>query len=275
MSPTPMLPEFPDDWEKTRATLHAYSRGVGAIPRAYAESHPKWWHVSLTVGEDGLVTDPIPLPGGETMELRMDLRSHDVVVSTSAGDVERLSMTGGLTGTEFADHLIQIASGYGLEEDYHREKFENDEPREYDPAAAELFLTTLRDVNAVFEKHRAGLDGDVSPVQLWPHGFDLAMEWFGTRTETYEENGETQEHRAQLNLGFYPAGDMYFYSNPWPFEADLLVDKPLPHGAEWTTESFEGTILYYEKLQGDPEAERKLLEYAAAVFAAAAPTLED
>ncbi len=81
------------------------------------------------------------------------------------------------------------------------------------------------------------------------------------------------EHPAQLNLGFYPGGRPYFYSNPWPFEGGVLLEQELPHGAEWHTEGWQGTILYYDQLQDDPDAESKLLEYAAAVFELSLPTL--
>jgi hypothetical protein len=261
MSEPPFLPQLPDDFAATRATLHAYAQGVGAIARAYAEAH------------QGLATDPVPLPNGETLKLRMDLSSHDVVVTTSSGDLHTVSMTAGLTGTEFAERLIVIAGRYGLEGEYHRERFESDEDRLYDPEAAALFFTVLYDVAGAFESRRATLTGEVSPVQLWPHGFDLAFEWFGTRVETLEEDGKIAAYPSQLNLGFYPAGRAYFYSNPWPFEADRLLDKPLPHGGEWHTEGWQGSILYYDQLQGDHDAKKKLLEYAAAVFEAVAPTL--
>lgn len=273
MSETPFLPSLPDEWEATRATLHAYALGVGAIPRAYAKAHPKWWHVSLKVTENGLATDPVPLSNGESLTLLMDLRRHQVEVSTSGGDRHTVSMQSGFTGTEFAERLIGIAATYGLDGDFHREKFENEDPREYDPAAAETFFAVLSRVADAFEHHRAGLDGEVSPVQLWPHGFDLAFEWFGTRVERYEEDGDVTEHPSQLNLGFYPAGRPYFYSNPWPFEAERLLGEELPHGAEWHTEGWQGTILYYDRLEGDPDAEKKLLEYAAAVFEIVSPTL--
>jgi hypothetical protein len=273
MAEPAFLPELPDDFEKTRATLHAYARSVGAIPRAYADAHPKWWHVALDVVDRGLKTDPVPLPEGGTLQLLIDLISHEVVLTTSSAGEHRISMAAGLTGTEMAERLIGIAATYGLEGEYHREKFENDEARQYDPAAAAVFFGVLRNVRAVFEKHRSGLDGEVSPVHVWPHGFDLAFDWFGTRVEEYEENGETAQHQAQLNLGFYPGERAYFYSNPWPFEADVLLGRPLPHGAQWHTDGWEGTILYYDRLQGDPEAETKLQEYAAAVFDLAAPTL--
>ena len=112
----------------------------------------------------------------------------------------------------------------------------------------------------------------MSPLQLWPHGFDLSFEWFGTKVETHEEGGEVQEYPSQLNLGFYPAGDAYFYSNPWPFD-EALPATQLPHGAVWNTEGWQGTKLEYAGLVGDPDAAAKLGEYAAAVYKAAAPTL--
>ncbi len=266
------FPHLPEDWERTRATLHAYSHGVAAIPRAHAEAHPKWWHVSLKVTEDGLVTDDVSLPDGGSLRLRMDLRRDVTVLESDGRQAIELDMTAGDTGTEFAERIIAAASTLGLEGEYLREKFENDDPREYDPAAAERFWEALIAVHEVFDSHRRGLDGDVGILQLWPHGFDLSFEWFGTRVETYEEDGEMQEYPSQLNLGFYPAGDAYFYSNPWPFD-EALTEVDLPHGAVWHTEGWQGTKLAYSGIAGDPEGAAKLAEFAAAVFDAAEPTL--
>ncbi|MEE9533032.1 MAG: DUF5996 family protein, partial [Acidimicrobiia bacterium] len=262
-----ILPALPEDWETTRATLHAYAQAIGVIPRAHAAGHPKWWHVSLTVRPDGLVTEDMALPDGGAFNVRLDLKSHAVVVEAGDGRSTALSMTDGATGTQMGDRVIAAVAELGLEGDYNREKFEDEDPREYDPAAAEAFLQAVNTVNEVFEQHRASLSGDVGPVQLWPHGFDLATEWFGTRVEKYEEEGQVTEYPSQLNLGFFPGSERpYFYSNPWPFEGDKLTSEPLPHGAQWHTEGWEGSILYYDQLQGDPDAATKLAEYARAVF---------
>ena len=269
-----ILPALPEDWETTRATLHAYAHAISAIPRAHAAAHPQWWHVSLTVQPGGLVTEDMALPDGGTFNVRLDLKSHAVVVESSDGRSTALSMAEGATGTQMGDRVIAAVAELGLEGDYNREKFEDEGPREYDPAAAETFRQAVNSVNEVFEQHRASLSGDVGPVQLWPHGFDLATEWFGTRVEKYEEEGQVVEYRSQLNLGFFPGSERpYFYSNPWPFEGGKLTGEPLPHGAQWHTEGWEGSILYYDQLQGDPDAATKLAEYARAVFDLAAPTL--
>lgn len=267
------LPKLPDSWESTRATLHAYAGAVGAIPRAFGIPHPKWWHVSLEVRPSGLVTDPVPLPTGGSVELRLDLVAHKVVIASSHGARNEIAMNAGQTGTELGDAIVAAVAELGLTGSVDRSRFENDDPRPYDEATATLMFGIFTDVATVFERHRASIDGPVSPVQLWPHGFDLAVDWFGRRTESYEENGVVTEYPSQLNLGFYAGGDTYFYSNPWPFERDELLSSELPHGARWHTEGWEGTILPYAELAGDEEGFDKLADYARTVFDVASPTL--
>ena len=266
-------------WDSTRETLHLYSKAVGVVPRAHAEFHPKWWHISLKVQPDGLVTDNMPLPGGGIFALKMDLLGHKVVLYSSRGDVREFSMTQGLSASAFGDQVLGAVADLGLAGEYAREKFENDEPREYDPAMAETYLRALVNADRTFKKHRAGLSGELGPVQLWPHGFDLAFEWFGTRVMEYEEGGQIEKYPSQLNLGFSPGEsshpEPYFYSNPWPFEGDQLVDRPLPSGARWFTETWQGSILEYNSLVGDSQAEDKLLAYARAVYDLASPTLTE
>lgn len=271
MAGADFFPKLPDDWEPTRATLHAYAHGVSALARAHAPAHPQWWHASLKLTPDGLVTEPIHVPGSGELRAHMNLKRH-IVVLESDGDPIEFDMTAGATGTEMADQLIDAVSGLGLDGEYNREKFENDEPRAYNPAHASTFWQALSNVASVFDDRRTSLGDSVSPLQLWPHGFDLSFEWFGTKIETQEEDGEVQEYPSQLNLGFYPAGDAYFYSNPWPFDP-ALPDNELPHGAVWNTEGWQGSKLVYDDLVGDAAAAEKLTEYAAAVFELASPTL--
>ena len=260
-------------WEPTRKTLHLYSNVVGVIPRAHAEFHPKWWHISLNVEPDGLVTNRMALPEGGTFFLKLDLRQHKIILLTSEGDQPEFDMTAGLTATEMGDRVLAAVADLGLTGEYARQKFENDEPREYDPAVAERFRSALVSADTILKKHRESLSGEVGPVQLWPHGFDLAFEWFGTRVETREHEGQVEEYPSQINFGFYPGEPIYFYANPWPFETDKLVDHPLPGGARWHEEGWQGTMLHYADVVGDPQAEERLLSYLGEVYKVASPTL--
>lgn len=269
---------FPDlgDWEATRSTLHHYGRVIGALPRAYAEPHPQWWHVSLSVGPDGLATDEMALPQGGLFWLKMDLTRGVIVLATSHGHLQEFDMAAGLTATEMGDHVFCAVEALGLSGTVDRARFESDEACPYVAAHAQRFLAVLQDVARLFDQYRAALEGAVSPINFWTHGFDLSTEWYGTRMVEHEENGAIVSAPAQLNLGFYPGnaqGPAYFYANPWPSEGDRLLGEELPPGAFWHTEGWEGTMLPYTELIGEDDAGARLLDYARRVYDIAAPTL--
>jgi hypothetical protein len=140
-----------------------------------------------------------------------------------------------------------------------------------------MYFSVLLEIDRIFKIHRFILEDETGPVQLWPHGFDLSFEWFGTRQVELEEHGEIRYYPAQLSLGFSPGEpyhpEPYFYSNPWPFEAEKLIDKPLPQDARWFTEGWQGSLLPYTALIGDSRAEERLLEYAWRVYLLCKPTL--
>jgi len=265
------------NWEPTRQTLHRCALAVSVVPRAHAVPHPKWWHIALLAQPDGLRTREIALPDGGSFNLFMDLTGHTIQIHQGEKRIPVVDITAGLTGTHIGEAVISAVSGLGLEGRYAREKFEDGEAGQYDPQAASAFLQAVNLAQKVFAKHRAALSGETGPVQLWPHGFDLAFEWFGTKQISYEEHGETFQTPAQLNLGFslgepgHP--EPYFYSNPWPFAGELLTAQALPPGASWYTNSWQGSLLPYAALAGDPLGPQRLFEYAQRVFALASPTL--
>ncbi|MGA9594803.1 MAG: DUF5996 family protein [Acidimicrobiia bacterium] len=264
------LPPLLSEYEPTRATLHAYALVLSTIARTHGIPHPKWWHVSLAVRPDGLVTDPIPLGDGGAVAIAMDLKRHEIVFRASDGDLRVIDMKELPTATEVGRLLIAACSAHGLENTYDRERFGSDEPRVYEPEAASAYFDTFTAVATVFERHRATLGDRVSPVQLWPHGFDLSFEWFGTRTIEHDR----EMLPAQLNLGFYPGGvEPYFYSNPWPFD-DALATTALPDGARWHTEGWSGALMPYDTVRTEAEPGAALSGFAKAVFAAARPSLD-
>jgi hypothetical protein len=275
------MPLFPslDGFGPTRQTLHLYAHAIGVVPRAHAIAHPKWWHISLKVRPDGLVTDNIALPEGGVCHLRLDPHAHQIVLAASDGRWQSFDMRAGMTGTEMGEAIMAAVAAWGLEGEYNRQRFMSDEPRRYEVEMVGRYFTAVVNAERIFRQHLArvaGEGGEVGPVQVWPHGFDLSGEWFGTRMVAAEEHGETKEFPAQLNLGFYPGDsdeESYFYSNPFPFEAGRLLDRALPAGARWFTESWKGTMLPYRELLDDPAPEARLLAYARAVFEITAPSL--
>lgn len=265
-------------WEATRKTLHAYTKVAGAPPRVLADPHPKWWHVSMKVSEQGLLSDVMTDAelGGQEVRTLLNLQSHTLDLLVDGETNQRFDLTAGDTATELGARLEAAFADLGVVIELPEDRYADDNPREYDPEAAGRYLVAVNAVNGVMKALRGELDGERSPVQLWPHHFDLAFEWFGTKTMKYEEDGEEQEYPAQLNFGFAPGdssyADPYFYSNPWPFER-TLTEESLPHGARWFTDGFEGTLLPYQQLAGEEDAAGKLLAYYRRVFELAKPTL--
>lgn len=264
-----MLEALPEDIEPTRATLHAYAHAMDAIPRAYADAHPKWWHVSLKPMVHGLTTEPVPTPSGP-VSLRMNFVEHEVHLDRSGITELVIPMDKGLSATAVGNELIEAV---GLEDNYNRERFEADDARPYNHDHATAIGNAFDAAAKIFMDHNAEIGGEQAPVQVWPHGFDIATEWYGTKTLEHEEHGETETLPAQLNLGFYPGGRAYFYSNPWPFATDDLLGHELPHGAQWNTEGWEGSILYLDQVAGHADSANRVLEYARSVFELASPTL--
>lgn len=268
MTTTTTIPAIDETLEGTRSTLHAYARAIAAVPRAHGVEHPHWWHTSLKVRPEGLVTDPVPLPDGGLLGIGMHMRAHIIEVRSSTGERWNLDLRAGMTGAEMGDAIVAVAEGVGLEGGYDRERYDDAAPREYDPEAAERFGSAFTTIAVAFERHRVTLDPRVSPVQVWPHGFDLAFDWFGTGTADHD--GETLP--AQLNLGFYPGAEPYFYSNPWPFD-ESLTSVALPHGATWNVDGWQGTKLPYDVVRETDDPVGTIVDYARAVYEAAAPTL--
>jgi hypothetical protein len=266
---TAVFPTISFEYEPTRATLHAYSKAIGAVARAHGIAHPKWWHLSLNVRPDGLVSDPLPVPTGDVIGIVMDIVRGRVVVRSTGGGEDSFDLAAGMTGTDMGEALIAAVGRLGLEGPVDRSRFEDNAPREFDPAAATAYLRAFTAAATVLERHRLTLGDRVGPVQVWPHGFDIAFEWFGTATTITDG----KEAPAQLNLGLFPGGDPYFYSSPWPFDENLL-DVALPAGARWNTEGWQGAMLPYAEVAGAADGFERVAAFARAVHAAAAPTLE-
>ena len=268
-SASPPFPRLDGDWEPTRAALHAYSRALCALPEGILPPHPAWWHTSLAVGPDGLRTGNLPLPGGGMAAGRLDLLRHRIALNSSSGETVSFDLREGRTAAEMADGLIAILRDWGLEGEYRLEELEGRAPLRYRPQAVAPFRRALANAAVAFESHRAGLPfREVGPVQFWSHGFDLSVEWFGTRQMEYEG----AMHPVQINLGFYPNGDRpYFYSNPFPF-AEEMSRNPLTVG-EWHDAEFRGSILYYDRVADRPDGRRLLKTFAAEVYRTARPAL--
>jgi hypothetical protein len=269
-----------EGWEDTRDTLHTYARVIGVIPRTLAKPDPRWWHISLKLNDDLLWTDPIHHPSIDRRELRlnMDLRTHRINIQAGQEYLESYEMTAAPSGAELAGQISKCLAELGIQAEFDWEGVENDQIRKYDPDSAAHYLTALKLVHAAQAEVKANLDGETGPIQLWPHNFDQAFEWFGGREIVHRQGGKESRSQAQINFGFAP-GDKshaspYFYSNPWPFDPGFISIR-LASGARWFDGSWQGSILPYESLVDDQHANTALIEYYLSVYTGVAPSLQE
>ena len=231
------MPQLPVDWEATRATLQAYSQALTAIPRAAGIPDDRWTHVALKIVPNGLKAAPTPLADGSSLVATIDLVSHEVVFE-AGDDVERIDLRFGPAPVAIGEAIVAFAARHGSTIDADRERFADTETRTYVSDHGAAFLSTAVFVDSAFCELNESVPGEVTGPHLWPHGFDIATEWFSPVRVPHGDS----EASAQIAVGWYPAGDGYFYANPWPFQ-EAWGETPVLEGARWHLDGWQGAVI--------------------------------
>ncbi len=274
-----MTGDFPElgDWTATRDALHGYSTVLGSIRRALSPPHPRWWQISLRVRPAGLTSGPLAAAtaGPGSFELLLDLEASRLRFEANGQLRHELPLDRGASPAELGGELLGRLARLGIGIAPDRGRWAEETAAGYRRADAARYRRALWAVAATFRRVRAEVGGEVGPVQLWPHHFDLSWEWFGTRTGSWEEDGETRTAAAHVGYGFSTGDDShpgaYFYALPWPFDAEL-TGEPLPRGASWHTASWEGALLPYAAVSAGGGSQL-LTAFLRATHRAAAPRL--
>lgn len=259
------------DWQETRDTIHQYTRVLGKIRQALAPRQKHWWHASLHATAVGLTTTPIPA-GKLTFDLSLDFAAHLASLRTSRGDQWDLVLEGQPVSI-FCRDTCDALGDLGIRPAIDHSLFADDAPRTYEDAQVETYWRALSQVDVMLKEFKGTLPGESSPVQLWPHHFDLSLVWFSGRQVPGQEPANEAEADEQMAFGFSTgdAGipDPYFYITAYPWPAGLLTET-LPAGAQWHTEGWQGAVLPYETLRSSDKPRRTLLNFWRTVHAAGA-----
>lgn len=255
-----MSKTFPDltlsNWIATRDTLRAYARVLGRIRRALTPYQRHWWHVSLRVSASGLTTTPIAAPDG-TFELGLDLACHEARFAASTGDRDTLALSG-LPATELLDWALQRARVVGAQPSLGREDH-GSAAGAYDRDAAGRYLRALVRIDAALKSFGGALRGSTSPVQLFPHHFDLSMNWFSGRLVPGVDPDDEENADEQMNFGFSTGddyvSDAYFYATAYPLPEELPHTE-MPPGTYWHAKGAQMAVLPYGELAGESSEER-------------------
>lgn len=240
--------------------LHHYTRALSAIRRALAPRRKHWYHASLSVNSTGLTTTPMPLDS-TAVELALDLTSHRARLTTSRGERWSIRLQGQPL-SQFWGELNAAFAAFNLPLDLAKPDYP-DAPAVYDAPLIENYWHALSQVDLLLKQFQSGLREETSPVQFWAHNFDLAMLWFSGRYVPGQDPKNEEYADEQMNFGF-SSGDggipePYFYITAYPLP-DRFVGSPLPEGAYWHTQGWNGAVLPYKTLAASSNAETLLLD---------------
>jgi len=251
------------DWKPSRDTLKRVSRMMGKIRGHYMAKSKHWWHITLSVTARGLTTTPFPI-SGQSLEIRLDMTTHQLVIDSSQGWSVALPL-GGQSVASLCRQVTATLAAFNIElEPGLLKEFDAKEILPYDIAAIGRYRQTVSWIDVIFRTFKGGLREETSPVQIFPHHFDLAMNWFSGRLVPAIDPADEENADEQMNFGFVTGDDSiaeaYFYATAYPAPANW-TDLELPGGAYWHTESWTGAILPYAAVAKASNPSGLLLDY--------------
>lgn len=256
----------------TRDALHAYSKILGAWLKACRPRRKHWWHASLRPSLRGLSTGVVHT--GTDFELELDLRDSRLEIRTAAGENHSEPLVGQSAhrlAAAVSDCLAASGVDGGLAAKV-RDGFEHGDAFDgYSAEQARLLAGVLGDVTAALRHLRTGIREETSPVQLWPHHFDISMLWLPGGKIAGEDPADEEAADQQMNFGFtFGDGGIpepYFYITAYPLP-EGLAETPLPAGTTWRSEPFSGAVLPYRVLAAADDSAGYLTDLFATLLAA-------
>lgn len=224
-------------WENTRAGLHHAAQTLGAIRKLAAPPLPNYAHLGLFVTPYGLTTGPLPFG-----HLSLDFIQR--VVRCHIGPNTHNIALAGHTQITLLDRVLETLNHAGHPLSPDRSKISNDTLFAIDEAQSAAYAQALFAVFTAIARFRARLLGALSPMIVWPHGFDLSFLWFPGPSMDEQKD-------PHMNFGFSPGSPgidhPYIYAYVWPLP-DHLTQLPLPAPAHWHTQGWIGVVLSYNEI---------------------------
>jgi hypothetical protein len=218
---TDLWPPLPlEEWEDTRDTLHMWTQIVGKIRMVETPKVNHWWNVTLYVTPRGLTTSAMPW-GSESFSIDFDFIDHQLVITTSKGDVRALPFFPRPVA-ELYRELMSTLAAIGIHPKFstlpqevdNPIRFENDTTHAaYDAGAVHRFWRALVPIDRVMKEFRARFRGKCSPVHFFWGSFDHAVTRFSGRPAPPHPEWGPIEREAYSDechsVGFWPGGGKF------------------------------------------------------------------
>ncbi|QLY33209.1 hypothetical protein H0264_14120 [Nocardia huaxiensis] len=283
-----VLPALPlDAWRPTKETLHRYAQIVGKVALAKGIRRNHWWHMTYRLTARGWTTVPLGSTDGPVFTCAFDFFDHVLRISTDHGTREEIPLENQSVGSFYGevmnglnnlgvDVTLAHPTPYDLP-DHGRPFADDDEHHHYDAAAARRAFRVTSRMGRILEEFSATYSGKISPVQLFWHSFDLAVQRFSDRHIDLPDsvNSVTREaySREVISAGFWfgddkvPAPTLYSYTAPEP---EGLSEIPLlPAAAHWVSSgSGHSAYLDYDALRATPDPVGAALDFYQSAYSA-------
>jgi hypothetical protein len=236
----------------TRDAMHAYARVLGDCLKACRGKRKHWWHASLRPSLNGLTTGIVRATAD--FELELDFRRAELHARSRNDEGFDVKLSGQPAG-EIADAVSGFMSANGVGPAELGSFVTADRAttgwQDFSPPQSESMGQVLRSVATAMETFRAGVREETSPIQLWPHHFDLSMIWLPGEKIPGQDPMDEEYSDKQMNFGFAfgdeSISEPYFYVTAYP-TPDAMAATQLPAGSEWKTDGFNGAVLTYRSL---------------------------
>ncbi len=255
-------------WEASRDTIHQYAKLLGKIRAALTPKQKHWWNVSLRASAVGFTTTPIAIfDQNKSIELELNCVKHKIVISSSNGEKQCIDLEG-QSIKKMYENVLSILADMKVQPKLDESLFSGEENLQYDRTRIESFWKSFAQIDLIFKEFKGGLRQETSPVQLWPHHFDLAFLWFSGNLVPDQDPNNEEYADEQMNFGFSTGDESinepYFYITAYPLP-ELLPKIALPQGAYWETKAFNGAILKYKELTQSTNPRNTLINFLKAV----------
>ena len=245
----------------TRGALHDYATVLGAWLKACRPRRKHWWHASLRPSLTGLTTGVVH--AGITFELELDLRASRLRARTPLGNEWTEALTG-QSASDLAAGIRTCLTAEGIDLGCVPDaEFATTAHEDYSTEQASRIAGAVNSVSGALGYFRAGLAEETSPIQLWPHHFDLSMLWFSGDKIPGEDPDDEEASDKQINFGLSFGDDSidepYLYITAYP-AVDGFKRSDLPGGARWHDDAFRGVALTYRDLLASADRQQTLIE---------------
>lgn len=218
----------PGDLKANTDYLRDIALTLSSLQRGFLPKHPKQWEYGLEVTMRGICTQTFKVEDNDRQVL-LDLVKNKIRFSGQVWDL------GEISSSQLFQELNEWATRHGVE--LERPDFENGR---FDAAETHKYAATLWWLQRQFANISKDFKmGEIAPVFLYPHHFDLALVWF-----PYDD-------QRQISVGFSMGDEMvpepYVYLTIYP-EGPNFKNINVPREAQFQTDGFSGLVLLYKNL---------------------------